>query len=81
LVQVTEAMRMAFRPEFLNRIDEFIIFNSLRKDQLRDIVKLELRKMEKRLAERQITLEVRTTSTGSVLYDGTLSSELFQWIL
>lgn len=47
-------MRAVFRPEFLNRIDEFIVFNSLRKDQLRDIVKLELRRMEKRLMDKQV---------------------------
>ena len=54
--KVTQAMRDHFRPEFLNRIDEPVIFNSLGKKQLRGIVKLEIRRLEKRLAEREITL-------------------------
>lgn len=55
---VTQSMREAFRPEFLNRVDEFIIFNMLRKEQMKEIVSIELRRMEKRLADRQISLEV-----------------------
>jgi ATP-dependent Clp protease ATP-binding subunit ClpB len=55
---VTQAMRETFRPEFLNRVDEFIIFNMLRKEQMKEIVGIELRRMEKRLADRQIKLEV-----------------------
>ena len=45
-----------FKPEFLNRIDEFVIFNSLGKEALREIVKLEVLRLEKRLSERQITM-------------------------
>jgi len=54
--RVDKAMREHFRPEFLNRIDENIIFNSLNQDNLRDIVKIEIRKLEGRLADRQITM-------------------------
>jgi ATP-dependent Clp protease ATP-binding subunit ClpB len=56
--KVTSAMREFFRPEFLNRIDEHVIFNSLGKTQLREIVKLEINKLEKRMSERDITLTV-----------------------
>ena len=57
--RVMEEMRQAFRPEFLNRIDEVIIFHSLRQEQLRVIVKLLLaQNLQKRLAERKITLKL-----------------------
>jgi ATP-dependent Clp protease ATP-binding subunit ClpB len=49
--RVTEAMRAQFRPEFLNRIDENVIFNSLSKDNIRGIVELECKRLESRLAE------------------------------
>ena len=56
--RVMEAMRSHFRPEFLNRVDELIIFHSLRKDQLLDIVKLQVKRLEKRLAERKMVLKL-----------------------
>jgi ATP-dependent Clp protease ATP-binding subunit ClpB len=54
--RVTEAMKAKFRPEFLNRIDEYVIFNSLSKADLRGIVKLEVKKLESRLQDRAITM-------------------------
>lgn len=54
--RVTNAMKDHFKPEFLNRIDEPVIFNSLNKSNLRGIVKLETARLEKRLEERQISL-------------------------
>mmetsp|Transcript_28097 Transcript_28097/g.45660 ORF Transcript_28097/g.45660 Transcript_28097/m.45660 type:complete len:149 (+) Transcript_28097:1588-2034(+) len=45
-----------FKPEFLNRIDDTVIFNSLSKDNLRGIVALEITKLEKRLAEKDIRM-------------------------
>ena len=54
--RVTNAMKEKFKPEFLNRIDEYVIFNSLGKEDLRKIVKIEARRLEERLAERSITL-------------------------
>jgi ATP-dependent Clp protease ATP-binding subunit ClpB len=56
--KVLEAMRAKFRPEFLNRIDEFVIFESLGIDQLIPIVSLELKKVEKRLLDKDIALSV-----------------------
>jgi len=56
--RVMEAMRTSFRPEFLNRIDEVIIFHALQKDQLRYIVQLQTQRLEKRLAERKMSLKL-----------------------
>jgi len=55
---VMSAMRERFKPEFINRIDEFVIFNSLGPEQLRKIVKLELNRLQGRLDDRRITLEI-----------------------
>mmetsp|Transcript_1342 Transcript_1342/g.2144 ORF Transcript_1342/g.2144 Transcript_1342/m.2144 type:complete len:811 (+) Transcript_1342:278-2710(+) len=52
--RVFNAMKENFKPEFLNRIDDTVIFNSLSKENLRGIVVLEVDKLEKRLAERSI---------------------------
>jgi ATP-dependent Clp protease ATP-binding subunit ClpB len=56
--RVMEAMRNSFRPEFLNRIDEIIIFHALRREELRQIVKLQVQRLEQRLAERKISLKL-----------------------
>lgn len=50
------ALRQKFRPEFLNRIDEFVTFNSLGMEQLVPIVSLEMEKVKQRLVEREVTL-------------------------
>jgi ATP-dependent Clp protease ATP-binding subunit ClpB len=55
---VMEDLRDAFRPEFLNRLDETIIFHRLDRAQLRNIVDVQLRNFEKRLAERDLRLEI-----------------------
>jgi ATP-dependent Clp protease ATP-binding subunit ClpB len=56
--RVMEAMRATFRPEFLNRIDEMIIFHSLSKRELRQIVLLQVQRLEKRLADRKMSLKL-----------------------
>ncbi|NET83360.1 MAG: ATP-dependent chaperone ClpB, partial [Moorea sp. SIO1F2] len=56
--RVMEAMRSSFRPEFLNRIDEVIIFHTLQKHQLRNIVQLQTLRLEQRLAERKMSLKL-----------------------
>ena len=56
--RVMEAMRTSFRPEFLNRIDEVIIFHSLAKLELREIVKLQVKRLEKRLEEQKMSLQM-----------------------
>jgi ATP-dependent Clp protease ATP-binding subunit ClpB len=56
--RVVEAMRSQFRPEFLNRVDEFIIFHGLQKSELRNIVKLQTIRLQKRLADRKMLLKL-----------------------
>jgi ATP-dependent Clp protease ATP-binding subunit ClpB len=55
---VLEEMRSHFRPEFLNRVDEVIVFHSLSEEHLKDIVLIQLRRLRDRLAERHIELEL-----------------------
>ena len=57
-VRSADAMRDVFRPEFLNRIDEIVEFQPLSKDQIGEIVELQLRRVEARLAERGLRLEL-----------------------
>jgi ATP-dependent Clp protease ATP-binding subunit ClpB len=57
-VRSAEALRDVFRPEFLNRIDEVIEFAPLSKDQIAEIVELQLARLRGRLAERRIELEL-----------------------
>jgi ATP-dependent Clp protease ATP-binding subunit ClpB len=57
-VRSAEALRDVFRPEFLNRIDEVIEFEPLSKDQIAEIVELQLARLRGRLAERRIELEL-----------------------
>ncbi|MDJ0694281.1 ATP-dependent chaperone ClpB [Mastigocoleus sp. MO_188.B34] len=56
--RVTEAMRNSFRPEFLNRIDETIIFHALQKPQLRKIVQLQVERLRHRLSDRKMSLKL-----------------------
>jgi ATP-dependent Clp protease ATP-binding subunit ClpB len=55
---VMEAVRAAFRPEFLNRLDEILLFRRLSREDMKGIVEIQLRHLQKLLAERKITLEV-----------------------
>jgi ATP-dependent Clp protease ATP-binding subunit ClpB len=55
---VLEALRLHFKPEFLNRVDDILIFHRLTKEQLRDIVILQMARLRKLLAERQLDLEL-----------------------
>ncbi len=56
--QVTNALRQHFRPEFLNRVDDIIIFRPLGKAEIEHIIDLQLTKLEKLLADRKLTLEL-----------------------
>ena len=53
-----DAVKHQFRPEFINRIDEIVFFNPLGKDVMSGIVRIQLRNLSRRLAERRITLDV-----------------------
>ncbi len=55
---VTAALRESFKPEFLNRVDETIIFNNLGRDQIAAIVDIQLKRLRKNLASRKIALEL-----------------------
>jgi ATP-dependent Clp protease ATP-binding subunit ClpB len=68
--EAMEALRASFRPEFINRIDEIVIFNPLGKGQLARIVVLLLKDLEKLLSDRQITLELTPAATELLLSEG-----------
>jgi ATP-dependent Clp protease ATP-binding subunit ClpB len=53
-----EVLRQSFRPEFLNRVDEIVVFHPLAREQLRQIVEIQLARLRKRLEERKIELEL-----------------------
>jgi ATP-dependent Clp protease ATP-binding subunit ClpB len=56
--RVMEALRLHFKPEFLNRVDDILIFHRLSQEQLREIVTLQMARLRQLLAERQISLEL-----------------------
>ena len=57
-IRSAEQMRDHFRPEFLNRIDEIVVFEALSREQIGEIVDLQLARLRERLAERGIALEL-----------------------
>jgi len=61
--RVNEALRSHFRPEFLNRIDDTIIFHSLRRDELRQIISLQVERLRQRLSERKLDLNISEEAT------------------
>jgi ATP-dependent Clp protease ATP-binding subunit ClpB len=63
---VLEELRRHFRPEFLNRVDEIIVFHALTEEHLKQIVEIQLNGLRKRLAERHIEL-VLTDQARSIL--------------
>jgi ATP-dependent Clp protease ATP-binding subunit ClpB len=65
---VMDVLKQAFRPEFLNRVDEVIIFDSLTRDDLRRIVDIQVRRLAARLAERRIGIEL-TDSARELLIE------------
>ncbi|HEY2119014.1 MAG TPA: ATP-dependent chaperone ClpB [Candidatus Acidoferrum sp.] len=68
--EALEALRAVFRPEFINRIDEIVIFNPLGKEHLERIVVLLLKDVEKLLEERKITLELTPAANALLLSEG-----------
>jgi ATP-dependent Clp protease ATP-binding subunit ClpB len=68
---VRERLRQeGFRPEFINRIDEVIIFHPISREQLKHIVEIQLRRLQPRLAERHITLEVSDAAKDVLASEG-----------
>ena len=68
--EVMEAVRAHFRPEFLNRLDETIIFERLARDDMGAIVEIQLRKLEARLAGRKIALELDAAAKAWLADEG-----------
>lgn len=56
--QVMDVVKSSFRPEFINRIDEIILFNRLQRDVMHDIVRIQLASLQKRLKDRKINIDV-----------------------
>ena len=68
--QVLEALRRQFRPEFLNRVDEIVVFRALTESELEKIVEIQLEGLRRRLAERRITLEVTEPARAHLAHVG-----------
>ncbi len=67
---VLDELRQHFRPEFLNRVDEIIVFHALTEDELLTIVDLQLQRLRKRLAERRIKLELSDAAKRHIVKAG-----------
>ncbi len=68
--QVNEALRATFKPEFLNRIDDVVVFHALGLSDIEKIVDIQLRDVRERLARERITLELTEAATGLLALDG-----------
>jgi ATP-dependent Clp protease ATP-binding subunit ClpB len=68
--QVTDALRAHFRPEFLNRVDEIIIFHALSPQQMRKIIDIQLRGLMKRLEDRKIHVELGDRAKDLLIAEG-----------
>jgi ATP-dependent Clp protease ATP-binding subunit ClpB len=68
--RVMEALRQHFRPEFLNRIDDVVVFHALTTEDLKRIVELQLRQLSERLAERKITIELSEAAKELLVKEG-----------
>jgi ATP-dependent Clp protease ATP-binding subunit ClpB len=68
--EATEALRATFRPEFLNRVDDIVLFNPLGREQLEKIVDLQLASVSKLLAGRQVRIELTPAARDLVLTEG-----------
>ena len=66
LKRVMTALRSHFRPEFLNRVDETILFHTLSKTELRQIVSIQVKRIERLLAEQKITLELSDAAKNHI---------------
>ncbi len=68
--RVMDIVRAAFRPEFLNRLDELLLFSRLGREQMADIVAIQLDRLREMLADRKITLEVDDTALAWLAREG-----------
>jgi ATP-dependent Clp protease ATP-binding subunit ClpB len=67
---IREALRAHFKPEFLNRIDDIIIFKPLGKDEITKIIDIQLGSLRNHLADRKITLELTPAARDEVFREG-----------
>jgi len=68
--EVIGMLRNHFKPEFLNRVDEIVVFHALRKKQLKEIVKLQLGILQKRLNEKNIKIELSESAEDYLINKG-----------
>ncbi|WP_373044047.1 ATP-dependent chaperone ClpB [Vulgatibacter sp.] len=69
-MEVMDTLRAQFRPEFLNRIDEIVLFHPLTRAQLRKIVDIQLRRFDKLLADKNLSLEVTEAAKDVIAREG-----------
>ena len=69
-LKVTEELKKAFRPEFLNRIDETIVFHSLEKKHMKDIVTLMVQQLQKRLVDQDIDFDLSDEAIEKIAKEG-----------
>jgi ATP-dependent Clp protease ATP-binding subunit ClpC len=67
---IDKALKKKFKPEFLNRIDEAIIFNSLSKENIREIINVEIKHLESRLAELKFNLNISDEALDFIAKEG-----------
>ena len=68
--RLLDVLKQTFRPEFLNRVDDVIVFSSLSKEDLTVIIDLQLKRLEKQLADRGLKLEITQAAKEVVMSDG-----------
>jgi ATP-dependent Clp protease ATP-binding subunit ClpB len=68
--RVMEALRIHFKPEFLNRLDDIVIFHALDKDQIKKIVKIQIARLNKRLSENDLALELAPDAVELLANEG-----------
>ena len=68
--RVREVLRSHFRPEFLNRVDEIVVFHALNRAQLKEIIDIQLERLRRLLADRKITLELSDAAKDLIVGEG-----------
>ncbi len=68
--RVRQVLREQFRPEFLNRLDEIVVFHALRQEQLKEIIEIQLGHLRKLLKERNITIELTSAVKDLLVQEG-----------
>jgi ATP-dependent Clp protease ATP-binding subunit ClpB len=68
--KVTDALRSHFRPEFLNRVDDIILFHTLNRKELRQIVGIQIKQIERMLADQKITIQLSSAAQDHIAEAG-----------